>query len=335
MMAKKYDHLFSKALMDIRFGEEPSLVGLLPHKVDKPITFKEIAEGYLLASDAPDRRKKELSKYIDILSQLITNTVNQSVLDNVRQTIKTLPKGTIKKYRGLSISQIKKLEIPEEDYISVKTANEYIKVLNSILQYGYEREYFNKIYKLKLIVQETTARNQREALDRDTLMNLLEGARKKELRSAYTILYLTGMRLSEAYKVKLSTIDSILCFDLTDRSIPLKTQSSYRLIPVHNSIKDKVYEMLEDLRSLKPDYISKQAKLALGNKDKVSLYSLRHTFATDLIHRGALPEVVSELMGHSHNTMTMGRYSKGYNVEQLKDTIELLSFNCNGKYSTE
>ena len=55
-----------------------------------------------------------------------------------------------------------------------------------------------------------------------------------------------------------------------------------------------------------------------------SLYSLRHTFATTLIAKGVQPEVVSELMGHAHSTMTMNRYVKGYPVSTLKKAIDKL-----------
>jgi len=55
-----------------------------------------------------------------------------------------------------------------------------------------------------------------------------------------------------------------------------------------------------------------------------SLYSLRHTFATTLIAKGIQPEVVSELMGHAHSTMTMNRYVKGYPIKVLKEAIDKL-----------
>ena len=33
---------------------------------------------------------------------------------------------------------------------------------------------------------------------------------------------------------------------------------------------------------------------------------------------------MSELLGHSHDTMTLSRYATGYTVHQLKNVIELL-----------
>ena len=38
-------------------------------------------------------------------------------------------------------------------------------------------------------------------------------------------------------------------------------------------------------------------------------------------------EVISELMGHSHGTMTFGRYASAYSIEILKEAIDKLSYN--------
>lgn len=43
-----------------------------------------------------------------------------------------------------------------------------------------------------------------------------------------------------------------------------------------------------------------------------------------LINANVSPERVSDLAGHTHSTMTMSRYFKGYNLGELKSCIELL-----------
>ena len=70
--------------------------------------------------------------------------------------------------------------------------------------------------------------------------------------------------------------------------------------------------------------MSKLIKRTLKDPEAKSLYSLRHSFATELIARNVQAEVASELMGHSHQTMTLSRYAKGYPVKLLKQAIDPL-----------
>ena len=56
------------------------------------------------------------------------------------------------------------------------------------------------------------------------------------------------------------------------------------------------------------------------------LYSLRHSFATELKARGVEPLMITELMGHSRGNMTFSRYAGNYPVKTLKEAIETLDF---------
>ena len=65
------------------------------------------------------------------------------------------------------------------------------------------------------------------------------------------------------------------------------------------------------------------ASSTLNTKGK-TLYSLRHTFATELAFRAIETTIISELLGHSHNGMTMGRYVKGLPIKLLSEAINKL-----------
>ena len=66
-------------------------------------------------------------------------------------------------------------------------------------------------------------------------------------------------------------------------------------------------------------YIGRQFKVSEG-----TLYRLRHSFATHLAAKGIEPYIISELLGHTHKGMTMGRYVKGFPVELLSEAINKL-----------
>lgn len=131
------------------------------------------------------------------------------------------------------------------------------------------------------------------------------------------------MRLSEAYKCSISSVDGILCFDLRHTTEALKNTNSYRLIPVHSAIQDPE-QSLKAINSLNPSYLSRQASKSLGGGKK-TLYSLRHSFATVLASKGVQVGIVSELMGHSHKSITLNRYTKGYPIEVLYKEINKLN----------
>jgi len=136
------------------------------------------------------------------------------------------------------------------------------------------------------------------------------------------------MRRSEVYKCVIHKIDGILCFDLRQPTDKLKTQASYRVIPVHSLLIGRIFELNLDLARKK--LISNQlkesmVKAQLEDINRKSLYSLRHSFGTELIANRVDSTIVSELMGHSVTSMTMNRYVQGYPIKRLQEAIETLS----------
>ncbi len=218
----------------------------------------------------------------------------------------------------MPISEVIKINVPQKDSLAPRGVNAYLKTLKSFLQFCYKRNYISIQFDIALVKSDVGSRAERTALGIDTINKLINSASTIELQSAYTLLYLTGMRVSEAYKCKITAVDGIKCFDLTDTTISLKTKSSYRMIPVHQSIEEPE-KMLAHIKSLNLTFISKQCGKSL--KDG-TLYSLRHSFATNLASHGVEPHLISELMGHKQDTMTLSRYIKGFPVKMLKKAID-------------
>lgn len=59
---------------------------------------------------------------------------------------------------------------------------------------------------------------------------------------------------------------------------------------------------------------------------KLVLYSLRHTVATGLLHKGVAEALISQLLGHSNSSQTTGRYGKEYPVEKLAEAVGQLDW---------
>lgn len=98
-------------------------------------------------------------------------------------------------------------------------------------------------------------------------------------------------------------------------SSPLKTNSSYRKIPVSASVIDKIYNLgcndgfLCYNGTVKSLYRSHQAALeAAGIDAGVTLHGLRHTMATAAMAAGADIKSVQGILGHASYTITADTY---------------------------
>jgi integrase len=272
-----------------------------------------------------------LFRHLGITDNPILRNINYTHLLEFRNMITKLPKRNIHKYRTMEISKILlHLDaVANADRLSPRTANKYVKWLRALFNFAVMLNHIqvnlaNSIPLLKTLDDKL----QRLPLDEVELNALLESV-PQQMQYLLQILAYTGLRLSELYKCTLAEIDGYKCFSLTDRGIKLKTKSSYRVIPIHSRLLDGMKEFEESRGKVSSDNLARTAsdtikKLKFKDMEKKSLYSLRHRFATQLIQKGADSSIVSELMGHSHNTMTLSRYSTGFSVRQLQEVVELL-----------
>ena len=324
---------------------------LIPHnklinKLDEGL-FLSIANDYIKSNKSNVKAKETKAK------EYFYNTICPSVFKHIRvgrnpklqditykQLLKfstilsKLPKRNIQKYRSMEVEDILKIldDIPSHHRITSMTINMYIKKLRALLNFALVRGLVSVNLATALPIQKTIDdKLQRLPLNKVEIKQLeflLSPAKKYLMR----VLYFTGMRLSELYKCKLRDSDGVLVFDLTDRDIKLKTKSSYRLIPVHSSLLKDInkfgiykHEIIDTNIARSITKLIKKHNFEEAKKK--SLYSLRHSFATNLIKLGANNVIVSQLLGHSLSQIggiTLTRYANGHSIKQLQETIELL-----------
>jgi len=205
----------------------------------------------------------------------------------------------------------------EHKKLHVDTVNKQIKRIRSLALYGFRTGLFSLTTAIQTVKHHYSAREQRKALTLEEVGILCHASKTHELRAFIKILYLTGMRVGEVGKFKMTVVNGIECFDLRDAD-SLKTRSSFRIIPRHPDI-----ETVEFYYTL--EHLARQVKLLindnLNDTEKKTTYSLRHTFASELIVKNVRSDIVSELLGHKHLGMTLSRYAKGFSVEQLNEAI--------------
>ena len=70
--------------------------------------------------------------------------------------------------------------------------------------------------------------------------------------------------------------------------------------------------------------VFKETLARAGLPDEINVHSMRHTFATRLLEKGANIKAVSEILGHASIQITLDTYSHA--MPSLKrDTIDLLN----------
>lgn len=199
---------------------------------------------------------------------------------------------------------------------------------------------------------------ERKAYDKEDIQNIIKNLPSKEDRPEKywvpLICMFSGMRLDEAcqlYKSDIMKYQDIWCFSVNNsKDKKLKNAASRRIIPIHPK--------LIELGLL--EYVSKcddngrlwrnltQGKLggysdALGkwfqrfNRKhittdvKKTFHSLRHSFADTLKQALVDKSVVSELLGHTDDSMTFGRYGKRYEPKVLLSAISMIDIDYNSE----
>ena len=164
------------------------------------------------------------------------------------------------------------------------------------------------------------------------------------------ILLHTGARVGEVAQLGSSDVkkdNGVWCFDIhPSAETSVKTKSSIRLVPIHSYlIKEGFIKYCEEIRkeghaqlfpTLKKSAngygsaISKWFNKRLREKGitdrKKVLHSTRHTFITKLKQLDIQDHLISELVGHTVESITVGRYGKKLDVKALRKAIEKLAF---------
>ena len=162
-----------------------------------------------------------------------------------------------------------------------------------------------------------------------------------------------GLRPAEACQLRVADIrykDGIQCFVISEDGYDqrVKTTSSIRYVPIHSALinqgfldyiaKRKSARCIQ-LFSYKPDgkwedwskrYCQQfgrlQTAIGMPAKARPTAYGFRHTFIDELKQKGIEESLVAQIVGHTHQSMTFGRYGKKYPIQTLASVIENVRF---------
>jgi integrase len=284
-------------------------------------------------------------------------SVTKDDVRRYREALEKLPAraGSTLKYRGKTLAEI--LATNDPPGLGSGQINTYVRRnVGGLFNWAVRMDYVEKN-----IAQGMTRKVRKDARDdRDVFTdadlasifsadfaNLRRGSRPEDFWLPLLMLH-TGARNEEIAQLAtddVEEIDGVLCIQIrADHSWQqLKTPGSRRKVPVHpvlvklgfldyvEQVRRARHERVFPLLSKGPNRFHDAASRrfnrrlrALGINGKKSAYSLRHTFGTRLRDVDVQPETISELMGHAHQTMTMGRYVKAPSPRRLLEAVSRL-----------
>ena len=304
-----------------------------------------------------------LNLMIEEWGNIPIGSVSREMTTNFKSNIRNLPKNRNKNplYRDKDFHELVKMNV--KDTISITTINKHLGWCSSFYEWSINHGYSNtnpfKGLKLKRTVR---PRDERDRFSESELKkifgkenyihftNIEKG--RYELYWTPLIGVFTGLRLGEITSLYNDNIREISgnhrekrwCFDIveepdrTDKN--LKTLSSRRIIPIHNTLielgliefiellkkKDPKRErVFQELKHKKGGYNQNVSRwfnsrylTSLGLKtDKKNFHSFRHTVSDHLKQKGVEPHFINQLLGHTQKDISSDRYGEGYNPDIL------------------
>lgn len=152
--------------------------------------------------------------------------------------------------------------------------------------------------------------------------------RRQEDQLVIRMAYFTGARISSIYALKTDSIrngkvyyKNVKCGRDYKYPVPIRDKET---IDLFRRLAKRGYIFSDSYKTLQfrvNHWLCKVGKGKDINGEKLSIHSLRHTFATRAIQAGIAPEIVARLLDHSSINTTLRIYAK-HSQEQLEQAID-------------
>lgn len=321
---------------------------------------------HLRAGRWREKTRTDQRQMIRILIELLggnisVNSINRQMLLQIREQICRLPPNLTKdkRFRGMPLAAILK----QSDYKPMSHTRAYriVSHLAAYLKWAFNHGYVDSDVSSGLYMpkkRESRQNEEREIYSVDDLKRLFatkvfignEAIDRPECFFLPLLALYTGARLNELaqlYIDDIQEIEGIYCININDNSDKvLKNPGSRRIVPIHPliinigfadyvaAIRKLNYPRLWMNLSHREDSYGKKfsafyqrlnRKHVTDNPRKV-FHSFRHGFANALKQNAVRSEVIAELLGHAHGSITLDRYGKPLGVKMLYDAVKTIRF---------
>ena len=345
-----------------------------PYQVEQPLTSHQSTplsvgiENYVdekgkIRDRSIDEVKHSLSHMIEEWGDIPIGSITREMTTKFKGHIRKIPRNRKKnpQYRDMEFHELVNMDI--KDSISTTTLNKHLGYCSSFYEWSVTHGYSTinpfKGMRLKRTVRPRDERDRFSELELKKIFGKENYIHFTDIEKGRYELYwtpligvFTGLRLGEITSLYLDNIKEIsghhrgkrLCFNILEEpereDKHLKTKSSRRIVPVHDTLlelglmdfiqllkkKDpKRQRLFQELKYKSGNYNQNVSRFfnnrylpLIGLKtDKKNFHSFRHTVSDHLKQKGIEPHFVNELLGHSSGDIDMDRYGKGYNPDIL------------------
>ncbi|HCH4900360.1 TPA: tyrosine-type recombinase/integrase [Vibrio parahaemolyticus] len=244
---------------------------------------------------------------------------------------------------------------------SYKTNKDYLASCRQFFKWCKQMNYISENPFQEIVVQEKAKKKsqdeERERWSTKDLTKLFKSSeyqsKPEEFKWITNIMLYHGLRPTEACQLRIADVrtkDGYQCFVVSEdgENQHVKTASSVRYVPIHSTLIERGFldyvtkrksARCIQLFSYKPDgkwedwskrYCQQfgrlQTAVGMPAKARPTAYGFRHTFIDELKQAGVEESMVAQLVGHTHSSMTFGRYGKKYPIKKLVCAIEQISY---------
>tara|TARA_R110002012_G_scaffold315395_1_gene529178 strand:- start:615 stop:1664 length:1050 start_codon:yes stop_codon:yes gene_type:complete len=278
---------------------------------------------YLLTTNIKQSQIKAISSKIMLF-------INHSISLGVKDLSDIKPNHSISyiNMRMNTKTQSQYMSFKESIYTPLKpnTINREIGFIKRFFNYCIDMEWISKNPFRTIKYLKIDNKKDRYYFSKDEIERILK--RSNKYRDFYILLLKTGLRATDAYKLKRKHIKGSYI------SLKMNKTNDYIYIPISNKVIAIVNKRLGD-EYIFPELQSNRqrkncVKFIQGLFDSeyvrinnINLHSFRHTFAHNLLDKGLPKEILQTLLGH-RSIKTTEIYANWINKDKLSEYVHLL-----------
>ena len=259
---------------------------------------------------AQDSNDLHIKKYEHIITVFGKWMAQKRYSDSTINTYTSLIKVFLRYYKNLDEITEKDIIRFNQDYIlanglSVTFQNQLINAIKLFYQ-----KYQNRYLDLESLERPKKSKVLPEVLSIEEIEALLGSTTNLKHKMLLSIIYSAGLRIGETLNLTLTNVDSKRMMlhvmntkGMKDRNLPLSPKLLILLREYYKLYKPKVY-LFEDLYGGKYTQSSSRSVLKKAIQKtkitkRVTLHTLRHSYATHLLEAGTDIRYIQELLGHN------------------------------------
>ncbi len=300
----------------------------LSYSEENYLRLKTSLEPFCNFSEKEIERKKEIDQ--SLYRHIIFNAEDEKTIAQFIRYLKTnrYSKNTIEIYVSLIRFFLKYCKEKSIDEITSRTVSQfnYDFIVKSNKSHSYQNQAINSLkqyfrYKGLDVEIELIERPRKEKrlpiiLSQEEIKKLIDHTLNLKHKVLLSLIYSAGLRISEAINMKLTDIDS--------QRMIIHVKNAKGNKDRYTLLSTKVLQLLREYYSIyvpkkylfegqKGDqYSDRSAQMVLRNSaqkagimKKITLHTLRHSFATHLLENGTDIRYIQNLLGHSSPKTTM------------------------------